>query len=291
MIDLQTISVLGKQIAYREAYRETGAGNAIVFLHGNPTSSYLWRNVMPPVAELGRCIAPDLIGMGGSDKLDGTETDRYRFVAHRRYLDALLDALAIGNRVTLVLHDWGSALGFDWARRHADRVAGIVYMEALIRPIDWEEWPEQSRPLFEGLRSDAGESLILDKNLFIERILPASIMRKLSDEEMAAYRQPFAEPGDDRQAMLTWPRELPIDGEPADVVEIVSQYADWLATSNIPKLFINAEPGAILVGAPRETCRQWPNQDEVTVPGIHFIQEDSADEIGTAIANWHARIG
>jgi len=287
MIDLQTISVLGK----RMAYRETGAGNAIVFLHGNPTSSYLWRNVMPHVADLGRCIAPDLIGMGGSDKLDGTETDRYRFVSHRRYLDALLDALAIGNRVTLVLHDWGSALGFDWARRNEDRVAGIVYMEALIRPIDWEEWPEQSRPLFEGLRSDAGESLILDKNLFIERILPASIMRKLSDEEMAAYRQPFAEPGDDRQAMLTWPRELPIDGEPADVVEIVSQYADWLATSNIPKLFINAEPGAILVGAPRETCRQWPNQDEVTVPGIHFIQEDSADEIGTTIANWLARIG
>ncbi len=298
MIDLQTITVLGKQIAYRGAYREayreacreTGAGNSIVFLHGNPTSSYLWRNVMPHLAELGRCIAPDLIGMGGSDKLDSSEADRYRFVCHRRYLDATLDALAIGDRVTLVLHDWGSALGFDWARRNADRVAGIVYMEALVRPIGWNEWPEQSRPLFEGLRSDAGESLILDKNLFIERILPASIMRKLSDEEMAAYRQPFAEPGDDRQPMLAWPRELPINGEPADVVEIVSQYADWLATSNIPKLFINAEPGAVLVGAPRETCRRWPNQDEVTVPGIHFIQEDSADDIGKAIATWHARI-
>jgi len=189
-----------------------------------------------------------------------------------------------------VLHDWGSALGFDWARRHADRVAGIVYMEALVRPIHWDEWPEQSRPLFTALRSDAGEGLILDKNIFVERILPASIMRTLSDEEMAAYRQPFSEPGDGRLAMLMWPRELPIDGEPADVVEITTQYAQWLATTTIPKLFINAEPGAILVGAPRETCRRWPNQDEVTVPGIHFIQEDSAAEIGQAIVAWYENL-
>jgi len=285
MQDLQYITVLGKRIAYRE----TGTGNPIVFLHGNPTSSYLWRNIIPHVARQGRCIAPDLIGMGGSDKLADTESDRYRFVCHRQYLDATLDALDVGDRVTFVLHDWGSALGFDWARRHADRIAGIVYMEALVRPISWDEWPEQSRPLFEALRSDAGAGLILDKNVFIERILPASIMRKLSDEEMAVYRKPFIEPGDDRLAMLAWPRELPIDGDPADVVEITSQYSDWLATSPIPKLFVNAEPGAILVGAPRETCRQWPNQDEVTVPGIHFIQEDSADEIGKTIASWYAK--
>jgi len=282
MIDLQYIMVLGKRIAYRE----TGAGAPIVFLHGNPTSSYLWRNIMPGIAPLGRCIAPDLIGMGGSDKLDPLEPDRYRFICHRRYLDALLDALDVGDRITFVLHDWGSALGFDWARRHADRVAGIVYMEALIRPIDWDEWPAQSRPLFEAMRSAAGEELILEKNIFIERILPASILRKLSDEEMTAYREPFTSSGDNRMPMLTWPREIPINGEPADVVDIIGQYAEWLATSTIPKLFINAEPGAILVGAPRETCRQWPNQHEFTVPGIHFIQEDSADEIGTAIADW-----
>jgi haloalkane dehalogenase len=285
MSELKHITVLGK----RMTYHESGSGDPIVFLHGNPTSSYLWRNIIPHVALLGRCIAPDLIGMGGSDKLDDSEPNRYRFACHRKYLDAALDALGVDQRVTLVLHDWGSALGFDWARRHADRVAGIVYMEAIVRPIGWDEWPELSRPIFEALRSDAGKELILEKNIFIERILPASIMRTLSDEEMANYRAPFANPGNDRQPTLTWPRELPIDGEPADVVEIVAQYAEWLATATVPKLFINAEPGAILVGDPRETCRRWPNQDEVTVPGIHFIQEDSADLIGKAIADWHVK--
>jgi len=287
MSDLQRIEVLGKRIAWRE----TGTGNPIVFLHGNPTSSYLWRNIMPRVAGSGRCIAPDLIGMGGSDKLDSSQPDRYRFVCHRRYLDATLEALGVKDRVTLVLHDWGSALGFDWARRHPGRVAGIVYMEALIRPIGWDEWPEQSRPLFEALRSAAGEELILDKNIFIERILPASIMRTLSDDEMAAYRRPFQEPGEDRLPTLIWPREIPIDGEPADVAAIITDYAEWLArSSSLPKLFINAEPGAILVGATRETCRRWPNQQEVTVPGIHFIQEDSPDQISQAIVAWLAKI-
>jgi haloalkane dehalogenase len=285
MSDLKHVTVLGKQMAYRES----GSGDPVVFLHGNPTSSYLWRNIIPHVAPLGRCIAPDLIGMGDSDKLAVSEPDRYRFTCHRRYLDAILEALDVGDRVTLVLHDWGSALGFDWARRHAERVAGIVYMEAIVRPIDWDEWPEQSQPLFAALRSDAGEGLILDKNVFIERILPASVMRKLTDEEMTVYREPFAESGDVRMPTLAWPRELPIDGEPADVVKIVAQYAEWLATSSLPKLFINADPGAILVGEPRETCRRWPNQDEVTVPGIHFIQEDSADAIGKAIVDWYIK--
>ncbi len=282
--ELKHVTVLGKRIAYREA----GSGDPIVFLHGNPTSSFLWRDVLPQLADHGRCIAPDLIGMGGSDKLDADEPDRYRFTCHRRYLDAALEALDIGDRVTLVLHDWGSALGFDWACRHPDRVAGIAYMEAIVRPIRWDEWPEPSRPLFEALRSDAGEALILDKNVFIERILPGSTIRTLTDAEMDAYRAPFLTPGDDRLPTLTWPRELPIDGQPADVVEIVGRYADWLATSPVRKLFINAEPGAILVGALRETCRQWPNQQEVTVPGIHFIQEDSAHEIGAALAAWYA---
>ena len=272
-------------------YRESGSGDPIVFLHGNPTSSYLWRNIIPQLVPFGRCLAPDLIGMGGSDKLDEAEPDRYRFACHRRYLDAALAALGVDERVTLVVHDWGSALGFDWARRHADRVAGIAYMEAIVRPIDWDEWPEPSRPIFEALRSEAGETLILDKNVFVERILPASIMREFGDDEMAAYRAPFAESGEARLPTLIWPRELPIAGEPVDVVEAVAHYAEWLATSTVPKLFINADPGAILVGKPRETCRRWPNQIEVTVPGIHFIQEDSADPIGAAIAGWLASNG
>ena len=268
------------------AWVETGMGDPILFLHGNPTSSYLWRNVMPHVEKMGRCIAPDLIGMGDSDKLADPGPGSYRFAEHREYLDALLVHLGVTDKVTLVLHDWGSALGFDWANRHREAVCGIAYMEAIVRPISWDEWPEPSRPVFGGLRSEAGEELVLEKNTFVERILPASIKRDLTEEEMAEYRRPFADPGEDRRPTLTWPRELPIDGEPADVVAIVQAYADWLSGSDVPKLFVNAEPGAILSGAPREFCRTWPNQAEVTVEGIHFIQEDSPDEIGIAIADW-----
>jgi haloalkane dehalogenase len=275
--------VLGRSLAWVEE----GTGDAIVFLHGNPTSSYLWRNVLPHLVPHGRCIAPDLLGMGESGKLPNSGPQKYRFDDHYRYLAALLEKLALGSRVTLVLHDWGSALGFHWARENAERVAGIAYMEALVRPLTWAEWPGASRGIFEGLRSpDKGEELVLQKNVFIERILPGSIIRKLNDAEMDAYRKPFVAPGEGRRPLLTWPRELPIDGKPADVVEIVRQYADWMSSNQIPKLFINAEPGAILVGAQREFCRTWPNQTEVTVPGIHFIQEDSPDEIGAAVAEW-----
>jgi haloalkane dehalogenase len=271
---------------------DIGAGDPILFLHGNPTSSYLWRNVMPYLAGQGRCIAPDLIGMGDSDKLgdpdDGApDPDRYAFAVHREYLDAALAALGVEKNVTLVLHDWGSALGFDWAARHREAVTGIVYMEAIVRPFSWDEWPEPSRPLFQALRSDAGESLILEKNVFIEKILPASIQRKLTDAEMDEYRRPFLETGEGRRSMLSWPRALPIDGEPAEVVNVVRNYATWMAGNQIPKLFINADPGAILVGSQREFCRGWLNQTEVTVPGIHFVQEDSAPEIGHAVAAWH----
>jgi haloalkane dehalogenase len=268
------------------ACREMGAGPPVVFLHGNPTSSYLWRNIMPAVADQARCVAPDLIGMGQSDKLPDAGPGSYRFVDHRRYLDALLEQLAIGDGVTLVVHDWGSALGFDWAHRHPDRVRGIAYMEALVRPLRWAEWPEAGRGLFQAFRSPAGDALVLDKNTFVERVLPGSILRELSPEEMAAYRAPFAAAGEDRRPTLSWPRELPIDGEPADVVAIAADYADWLAHSEIPKLFINAEPGAILTGPQREFCRSWPNQTEVSVPGLHFIQEDASPEIGAAIADW-----
>ncbi len=272
----------------RMAWVETGSGDPIVFLHGNPTSSYLWRNVIPHVAGMGRCIAPDLIGMGDSGKLDPGEG--YRFVDHRAYLDALLDRLGVDRNVVLVVHDWGSALGFDWASRNRERVRGIAYMEGIVRPLlSWDEWPEPSRPVFQGLRSPAGEKMALERNLFVERILPGSILRDLTEEEMAEYRRPFLEAGESRRPTLAWPRELPIDGEPADVVEIVRSYAEWLSSSPVPKLFVNAEPGAILVGAVREFCRSWPNQTEVTVPGVHFVQEDSADEIGAALAAWMPR--
>jgi haloalkane dehalogenase len=276
-------TVNGKQMAYHEA----GSGDAVVvFLHGNPTSSYLWRDIIPHVSGNARCIAPDLIGQGDSDKLDDVGPGSYTFVEHREYLDGLLDQLGLGDNVTLVIHDWGSALGFDWANRHRDRVAGICYMEAIVRPVTWEEWPDGATDIFKAMRSAPGEEMVLTKNLFVEAILPASIIRTLSDDEMNEYRRPFTTAGEDRRPTLTWPRQIPIDGEPADVVEIVQSYADWLSTSEVPKLFVNADPGTILTGPQREFARTWPNQTEVTVAGSHFIQEDSADEIGAALAEW-----
>lgn len=276
------LSVLGHTMAYVEL----GQGDPIVFQHGNPTSSYLWRNVMPHVAGQGRCIALDLIGMGDSDKLTPSGPDRYTFAEHRRFFDAALEALGVTRNATLVIHDWGSALGFDWANRHRDAVRGICYMEAIVRPVTWAEWPEGARRVFQGFRSPAGEEMVLEKNVFVERVLPASILRKLADAEMSEYRRPFANPGEDRRPTLTWPRQIPIEGEPADVVAIVQAYADWLATDPVRKLFVNAEPGSILVGAQREFCRGWPNQTEVTVAGNHFLQEDSPDEIGAALSRW-----
>jgi len=264
------------------SYVEVGVGDPIVLLHGNPTSSYLWRNVIPRLDGAGRCLAPDLIGMGRSGK---APAGSYRLVDHVRYLDAWFDALDLRG-VTLVVHDWGSALGFHWARRHPDRVKALVYMEAIVRPLTWAEWPEASRKLFQGLRSPAGEELILTKNVFVERILPGSVLRGLTSEEMDRYREPFRQPGESRRPTLTWPREIPLDGEPADVVALVDDYARWLAESPLPKLFVNASPGAILVGAQREFCRAWPNQQEVTVKGNHFLQEDSPAEIAQAIAKF-----
>ena len=274
------------------AFVEMGEGAPIVYLHGNPTSSYLWRNVMPHTEGLGRSIAIDLIGMGDSDRLEDSGPGRYRFVEHREYLDAALDALGVtaAGNVVLVVHDWGSALGFDWANRHRDKVRGLAYMEALVRPVTWEEWPEAPRRVFQGFRSEAGEGMVIEKNVFVERVLPGSILRDLAPEEMEAYRRPFREPGESRRPTLTWPREIPIEGEPADVTAIVGGYAAWLAECEAPKLFVNAEPGAILVGAQREFCRGWKNQTEVTVEGSHFLQEDSPHEIGEAIAAFVRRL-
>jgi haloalkane dehalogenase len=279
--------VLGSEMAYVDV----GEGDPIVLLHGNPTSSYLWRNVLPHLQPLGRCIAPDLIGMGDSDKLPNSGHGSYRFVEHRRHLDALLEALDVRERVILVIHDWGSALGFDWANRHRDAVKGIAFMEAIVRPQGWDHWDVMNmRPFLEALRSDAGEKMVLEENFFIEKILPGAVLRTLAAEEMAQYRRPFAEPGEGRRPTLTFPREIPIEGEPADVNAIVNAYAEWLATSDVPKLFIKAEPGALLGGgANLETVRAWPAQTEVTVAGVHFVQEDSPDEIGRAIADWMGR--
>ena len=279
----QYASVLGKQMAYIDV----GEGDSVLFLHGNPTSSYLWRNVIPHLSDVARCIAPDLIGMGDSEALDDPGPDSYRFVEHREYLDDLLAQLDIGDRVTFVIHDWGSALGFDWANRHRNRVKGIAYMEAIVQSVSWEMWPEDARSIFEKMRSPAGETIILEKNVFVERILPSSILRDLTEEEMAMYRAPFVVPGESRRPTLTWPRQIPFEGEPEDVASIVRDYGRWLRESDLPKLFINADPGSILTGAQREFCRSWPNQIEVTVPGLHFIQEDSPDEIGSAIRQWY----
>ncbi len=283
------VEVLGSGMSYVEA----GAGDPIVLLHGNPTSSYLWRNVIPHLlrAGVGRCIAPDLIGMGDSDKLEPSGPDRYRFVEHRKYLDALLEILGVKSNVTLVIHDWGSGLGFDWANRHRDALKGIAYMEAIVRPVSWEQWPDAARGVFQAFRSPAGEEMVLENNIFVERVLPGSVLRKLDEAEMEVYRRPFKEPGESRRPTLTWPRQIPIDGEPADVTEIVQSYSEWLQQSDVPKLFVNAEPGAILAGEAREYCRSWPNQREVTVKGNHFLQEDSPDEIGQAIAGWLAGLG
>jgi haloalkane dehalogenase len=280
------------QLQYREvngnrmAYVDEGQGDAIVFAHGNPTSSYLWRNVMPHLEGLGRLVAADMIGMGGSDKLRPSGPDRYHYAEQRDYLFGLWDALDLGDNVTLVLHDWGSALGFDWANQHRDRVRGIAFMEAVVTPMSWSDFRSSVREVFQGFRSSQGDKMVLEQNLFVDAVLPASIQRRLSDEEMHHYRQPFVNPGEDRRPTLSWPRNIPIDGQPADVVSVVEDYGGWLAEADVPKLFINAEPGAIIRGRIRELVRTWPNLTETTVSGTHFIQEDSPDEIGAAIAEF-----
>jgi haloalkane dehalogenase len=274
----------------RMAYIDEGQGDAIVFQHGNPTSSYLWRNIMSHLEGLGRLVACDLIGMGGSDKLSPSGPDRYHYAEQREFLFALWDALDLGDRVVLVLHDWGSALGFDWANQHRDRVQGIAYMEAIVIPMTWTDFHPSVRGVFQGFRSPQGEQMVLEQNIFVEGVLPGAIRRQLSDEEMNHYRRPFVDPGEDRRPTLSWPRNIPIDGEPAEVTALVNQYRGWLEESHVPKLFVNAEPGAILAGRIRDYVRSWPNQAEITVPGVHFLQEDSPHEIGSAVAQFVRRL-
>jgi haloalkane dehalogenase len=275
------VPVLGTQMAFVDV----STGDPIVFLHGNPTPSYLWRNIIPRLLPLGRCLAPDYVGMGNSGPApDG----RYRFTDHQRYLDAWFEAVGIDRNVILVVHDWGSALGFSWAQRHPDRIKAIVYMEGIVRPFrSWDEWPDATRAFFQAQRSAKGEELILQKNLFIEYLLP---LRNIAPEAMEVYRRYYRNPGPSRLTMLAWTRDLPIVGEPADVVKIVDSYARWLSKSPIPKLFIDAEPAGFLIGAQREFCRAWPNQQVVTVQGSHFLQEDSPDEVGQATARFVSKV-
>ena len=282
-----SINIDGKKLAYIDV----GEGSPIVMLHGNPTSSFLWRNIIPHFNDLGRVIVPDLIGHGDSDKLPvSMGPDRYTFENTFKYFDKLLNKLEINHDITLILHDWGSALGFYWAMKNPEKIKAICYMEAIVSPIDWSDWPEQARGIFKGFRSAKGEDLILKRNMFIEAVLPNSIIRKLTKDEMDEYRKPFLNEND-RQVTLNWPRQIPIEGEPSHMFRLVTSYAEWISNDgDIPKLFINADPGSILIGKQREFCRGWKNQIEVTVNGLHFIQEDSPHEIGEAISSWMRNI-
>ena len=285
-MDKKKISIDGKEIAYHQQ----GSGEPIVFLHGNPTSSYLWRNITPYLHDQASCISMDLIGMGDSDKLDNPDTNSYRFEEHFYYVEKAIKALTNNEKITLVVHDWGSALGFHWSYKHPELIKGIAYMEAIVKEMTWDDWDKNAKSIFQGFRSDAGEDLVLEKNYFIEKVLPGSIIRTLDADEMNEYRRPFLSSGEDRRPTLSWPREIPIEGEPGNVCQIVNKYAEWMKTNNIPKLFINAEPGAITTGKIRDFCRSWKNQTEVTVKGIHFIQEDSPDEIGKALSKWYKEL-
>ena len=271
----QRIAVLDTEISYIDV----GSGDAIVFLHGNPTSSYVWRNIIPYLSPYGRCLAPDLVGMGQSG---ASPTAAYRFRDQAQYLDAWFEAVGLTGNIILVLHDWGSALGFYWAYRHPEQIRAIAYMEALVEPRRWEDFPNGRDAMFRALRSEQGERMVLDDNFFVETVLPKSIIRTLTPPEMEAYRAPF-KTREARLPTLVWPREIPIDGDPADVAEIVEQYGQWLSVSRIPKLLISAEPGALLTGRALAFCRTWPNQQEVSVKGIHYIQEDAPNEIGLAL--------
>ena len=284
-LEKKSIEVLGRNMTYVEM----GEGSPIIFQHGNPTSSYLWRNIIPYLEDQGRCIAIDLIGMGDSDKLDDEGENTYSYHVQKKYFNACLNELEIKNDITFVIHDWGSALGFDWAYENQNSIKGICYMEGIVKTISWEDWPKDAKSIFQGFRSDAGEDLILKKNLFVEAVLPGAVIRDLSETEMNVYRRPFLKEIE-RRPTLDWPRQIPIEHEPLEVYKIVEDYSSWMSINNIPKLFINADPGSILLGKQREFCRKWKNQEEITVKGSHFIQEDSPHDIGKAISSWYQKI-
>ena len=268
------------------AFIDEGSGDTFLFLHGNPTSSFLWRNIAPHVEDIGRIVIPDLIGIGDSDKLEGVDNPGYKYHGQYSYLTALMDELDLGDNIHLIIHDWGSAMGFQFARENQDRIKSITYMEAIVMPLTWDQWPDPATKIFGLFRSEAGEELVLEKNFFVERILLADSSTGYTEEEKSEYIRPFINPGEDRRPTLTWPRQIPLDGEPSEVVEEVRLNAEFHKESDIPKLFINADPGSILIGDQREFARSWKNQTEITVSGNHFIQEDSSEEIGAALRNF-----
>lgn len=275
--------VLGKELSYVDE----GKGNPIVFLHGNPTSAYVWRNILPFLTRYGRCIAPDLVGMGQSQKIFPSGDRTYRFGDFQLFLDALLGAIGVTRKVVLILHEWGSILGFDWARRHPEAVGGIAYMESIVAPLSWEEWPEETRDIIRALRGEEGETLALTDNAVVEKLLPLGVRRALSDREMSHYRAPYLIPGEGRRPTLSCVRDLPIDGEPKDMVRVVDEYGAWLSSTEIPKLFINCEPGHLLVGTHRQACRKFSAQTEITLPGLHFPQEDSPTKLAAGLVDWY----
>ena len=274
--------ILGKQMAYIDS----GEGQSIVFLHGNPASSFLWRNITPFVSDLGRIIVPDLIGMGDSEKLEGIDNPDYQYHGQYKYLSTLLDSLDLGDEINLVIHDWGSAMGFQYARENSDRIKSITFMEAIVMPLTWDQWPENARNIFQLMRSEAGEEIVLEKNIFVERILLNDSANGFTDEERNEYIRPFKNPGEDRRPTLTWPRQIPVDGSPQAVIDEVNKNGEFHKDSKIPKLFINADPGSILIGEQRDFVRSWKNLREVTVKGNHFIQEHSPKEIGEALKSF-----
>lgn len=272
---------------HRMAYRESGAGDPIVFLHGNPTSSHLWRHIIPAVSWLGRCLAPDLIGMGDSDKLSPSSADRYTFVEQQRFLDGLLDQLGVRQRVILVVHDWGSVLGFDWARRHPDSIRGIAHMEAIVVAPTTTNTPAASLDFFRFFNTQEGARAVLDNNHFVDRVFLRQFP-EMSADDVAEYRRPYLAPGESRRPTLAWPQQMPIDGVPAASHDRLQLALRFMAATPVAKLFINAEPGALVVGPRKDLVRQWPNTTEVTVKGRHFVQEESPQAIGAALATWIA---
>ena len=276
------IDVKGKKLAYIDQ----GKGDAIVFIHGNPASSYLWRNIAPNFIKSHRTIVPDLIGMGDSEKLGGVDNPEYSFNGHYNFLDEFLIKLNLGEKINLVIHDWGCGLGLKFARLHPEIISSITFMEGITVPLKWEQWPEAGTKIFKLFRSEVGEELILDKNIFVERILFADPITPMSDKTKEEYLRPFLNPGEDRRPTLTFPRNIPLDGEPNDTYVEINKNAEFHKNSNIPKLFINADPGFLLVGSQRDEVRNWNNLKEVTVKGNHFIQEDSPDEITAHIKDF-----
>ena len=281
-MDKKYKEILGK----RMAYLDSGSGQSIVFLHGNPASSFLWRNITPHVEDLGRIVVPDLIGMGDSEKLEGKDNPDYQYHGQYKYLSTLLDELDLGEEINLVIHDWGSAMGFQYARENANKIKSITFMEAIVMPLTWDQWPENARNIFQLMRSDAGEEIVLEKNVFVERILLNDSANGFTDEEKAEYIRPFIDAGEDRRPTLTWPRQIPVDGSPQAVIDEVIKNGEFHKNSDIPKLFINADPGSILIGEQREFVRTWNNLEEITVKGNHFIQEHSPNEIGKALSEF-----